>query len=154
LSPTAEVEVLVFELGGRCFAVPLAGVREVFNLGPLTPVPTAPPAVAGVTSLRGQVLPVVDLALLLDLGLHRLRLGDPAVLVEADGVKVGLLVDRVVGLRRNESEPPRQEPRMAVAEGAGAGAAPARPLAVGELVARIAAELARALGAPRDGGPC
>jgi len=138
LSPTAEVEVLVFELGGRRFAVPLAGVREVFNLGPLTPVPTAPPAVAGVTSLRGQVLLVVDLALLLDMGLHRLRLGDPAVLIEAEGVRVGMLVDRVVGLTQTSA----------------ADAVPAEPLTVGDLVARITATLAGAAGAPLEDGPC
>ena len=118
--------------------MPLAGVREVFNLGPLTPVPTAPPAVAGVTSLRGQVLLVVDLALLLDMGLHRLRLGDPAVLIEAEGVRVGMLVDRVVGLTQTSA----------------ADAVPAEPLTVGDLVARITATLAGAAGAPLEDGPC
>ena len=138
MSPTAEVEVLVFELSGRRFAVPLAGVREVFNLGPLTPVPTAPPAVAGVTSLRGQVLPVIDLALLLEMGLHRLRLGDPAVLIETEGVRVGMLVDRVLGLTQTLA----------------ADATSATPLTVGDLVARITAVLGAATGAPREGEPC
>lgn len=93
-----DLEILVVELAGRHYGAPLAAVREVFNLGPLTPVPTAPAAVAGVANLRGQVVPVLDLMRLLDLGLHRLRLGDPVVLVEADGARVGLLVDRIVGL--------------------------------------------------------
>jgi len=93
-----ELEILVVELAGRHYGAPLKAVREVFTLGPLTPVPTAPAAVAGVANLRGQVVPVLDLMRLLDLGLHRLRLGDPVVLVEHDGTRVGLLVDRVVGL--------------------------------------------------------
>jgi purine-binding chemotaxis protein CheW len=93
-----DLEILVVELAGRHYGTPLQAVREVFTLGPLTPVPTAPAAVAGVANLRGQVIPVLDLMRLLDLGLHRLRLGDPVVLVESDGTRVGLLVDRVVGL--------------------------------------------------------
>jgi chemotaxis signal transduction protein len=93
-----DLEILVVELAGRHYGAPLKAVREVFTLGPLTPVPTAPAAVAGVANLRGQVIPVLDLMRLLDLGLHRLRLGDPVVLVESDGTRVGLLVDRVVGL--------------------------------------------------------
>jgi chemotaxis signal transduction protein len=93
-----DLEILVVELAGRHYGAPLGAVREVFTLGPLTPVPTAPPAVAGVANLRGQVIPVLDLMQLLDLGLHRLRLGDPVVLVEDEGTRVGLLVDRVVGL--------------------------------------------------------
>jgi purine-binding chemotaxis protein CheW len=93
-----DLEILVVELAGRHYGAPLKSVREVFTLGPLTPVPTAPAAVAGVANLRGQVIPVLDLMRLLDLGLHRLRLGDPVVLVESEGTRVGLLVDRVVGL--------------------------------------------------------
>jgi chemotaxis signal transduction protein len=93
-----DLEILVVELAGRHYGAPLKAVREVFSLGPLTPVPSAPVAVAGVANLRGQVVPVLDLMRLLDLGLHRLRLGDPVVLVESDGTRVGLLVDRVVGL--------------------------------------------------------
>lgn len=93
-----QLEILVVELAGRHYGAPLQAVREVFTLGPLTPVPTAPAAVAGVANLRGQVVPVLDLMRLLDLGLHRLRLGDPVVLVESEGTRVGLLVDRVVGL--------------------------------------------------------
>ncbi|MBI5477902.1 MAG: chemotaxis protein CheW [Deltaproteobacteria bacterium] len=93
-----DLEILVVELAGRHYGAPLQAVREVFTLGPLTPVPTAPAAVAGVANLRGQVIPVLDLMRLLDLGLHRLRLGDPVVLVESEGTRVGLLVDRVVGL--------------------------------------------------------
>ncbi|MEB2314457.1 MAG: chemotaxis protein CheW [Polyangiaceae bacterium] len=57
----------------RCIAVAVAGtiyglrveeVQEVLGLRPLTRVFHAPPALAGVTSLRGEVLPVLDLGAL------------------------------------------------------------------------------------------
>jgi purine-binding chemotaxis protein CheW len=109
-----DLEILVVELAGRHYGAPLQTVREVFTLGPLTPVPTAPTAVAGVANLRGQVVPVLDLLRLLDLGLHRLRLGDPVVLVECEGTRAGLLVDRVVGLHRPGPAPadPADRPEL------------------------------------------
>jgi hypothetical protein len=113
----AALELLVVELAGRHYGAPLAFVREVFNLGPLTPVPTAPAAVAGVANLRGQVIPVLDLMRLLDLGLHRLRLGDPVVLVEAAGTRAGLLVDRVVGLMGPGGAPAAPADRPEVLDG-------------------------------------
>lgn len=53
---------LVVDVGGRRLAVAAPFVRELTTAGWVTPVPTAPPPVAGVTQLRGQILPVLDLA--------------------------------------------------------------------------------------------
>jgi chemotaxis signal transduction protein len=133
------VEILMFELSGQRFGVPLAAVREVFNLGALTPVPTAPGAVAGVTNLRGQVVPVLDLALLLEVGLHRLRLGDPAIVVEIEGARAALLGERVVGIGR--------QPRDAAA-----GAVTL--LETEALFARVTATMAAPRPAAPGGTPC
>ena len=45
-------------------AVELARTREVLRLGPMTPVPTAPPSFVGAMNAGGQVLPVIDASLL------------------------------------------------------------------------------------------
>jgi purine-binding chemotaxis protein CheW len=95
-----ELESLLFEIAGRRHGAPLSAVREVFALGPLTPVPGAPSAVAGLTNLRGQVIPVVDLGRLWGQTPHRLHLGDPVVLVQSAEIRVGLVVDQVLGLSR------------------------------------------------------
>jgi chemotaxis signal transduction protein len=57
------VDVVLFELGNRRCAVELATVEEVIPLGPITPVPSAPPAIAGAVNVRGQVCPVLRLEL-------------------------------------------------------------------------------------------
>ena len=57
-----EPEVwLVFRLGESSFGLPVADIREVMRVGAITRVPQAPFAVAGVTDLRGRVIPIVDL---------------------------------------------------------------------------------------------
>jgi purine-binding chemotaxis protein CheW len=54
---------------GQLFGIPIAGVHDVYNLGPVTPVPLAHPAVLGLLNLRGRVVTAIDL---------RRRLGRPA----------------------------------------------------------------------------
>jgi purine-binding chemotaxis protein CheW len=60
-------QYLTFLLGSQAYAVPLLRVREIREHGEVTRVPTMPRHVRGVTNLRGQVIPVVDLALRLGL---------------------------------------------------------------------------------------
>jgi purine-binding chemotaxis protein CheW len=60
--PGDSSEHLAFLVGEDEYAVPILKVREIVAVGSLTRVPGAPPWVRGVANLRGQVLPVVDLA--------------------------------------------------------------------------------------------
>jgi purine-binding chemotaxis protein CheW len=53
--------------GGEHYALPVEAVLEIAELGQVTPVPGAPSGVLGVRNLRGQVIPVIDLASVLGL---------------------------------------------------------------------------------------
>ena len=53
-------DVVVVDVGERRLAVAVAYVRAISAAGFVTPVPTAAPPVVGVTQLRGQILPVLD----------------------------------------------------------------------------------------------
>ncbi len=55
-------QYLAFTLAGADYAVPILKVREIIQYGEITPVPSTPPSVRGVLNLRGNVVPVVDLA--------------------------------------------------------------------------------------------
>lgn len=57
---------LGFTLGGRRFAIPAAQVAGVAAPVPLERVPGAPPEVAGARGFRGEVVAVLDAALLLE----------------------------------------------------------------------------------------
>ncbi|NVB81300.1 MAG: hypothetical protein HOV81_23085 [Kofleriaceae bacterium] len=88
--------VIVFAIGAARYAVELRWVREVVTLGFVTAVPTAPPALGGVCNLHGTILPVLDVAALLDLPAGPpARQGDGALVIEADGIICGLRVDQV-----------------------------------------------------------
>lgn len=87
-------DLLVVLVGGARRSLPVEVVREVASLGNLTPVPTAPEAVRGVTQVRGQILPVVTPGE----RQRAPRLGDPLVVVDAGGVRAALAVEEVVGM--------------------------------------------------------
>src|SRR5438552_13555775 len=55
---------LVFACGDSLYAVPAERAAEVVSLPQLTRVPGAPPHLLGVFAHRGEVIPVVDLAVL------------------------------------------------------------------------------------------
>lgn len=57
-----RLSVLPFRLAGQHLAVPLENVIRVIPALQCLPLPGAPPTVLGLANLRGQVVPVVDLA--------------------------------------------------------------------------------------------
>jgi len=89
------MDVVLARLGGRLWAVPTARVREVTQVGNITPVPQAPAAIVGLMQLRGNILPVIDLD---GTGERTLRPGDPLLVVEEGAVRAALSVDQVVAV--------------------------------------------------------
>jgi len=88
------VQLCAFFVGKEEYCIDLRRVEEILQPLPVTPLPRAPEFIEGVVSLRGTVMPVVDV---------RKRLGVPLapggkakLLVCLVGRKrLGLLVDRV-----------------------------------------------------------
>ena len=93
------VAVLV---GGRRLELPAARVREVASATTVTPVPTAPPPVVGLTQLRGHIMPVLDLIAVTDGEPRSPRPNDPLIIVELGPARVALLVDRVLGVQPHQ----------------------------------------------------
>jgi chemotaxis signal transduction protein len=86
---TAEGWLLV-RAGERRVGLMLDQVVEVLDLGPVHPVPSLDPAVRGVTSSRGRIVPLIHLATLLG---GTGGQGGTAVLVSLDTRRVCVEVD-------------------------------------------------------------
>jgi purine-binding chemotaxis protein CheW len=82
-----------FRIGPESYALPVGQVLEVADIGQLSRVPGTPPAVLGVRNLRGQVLPVFDLASVL--GTARDASAGKLVITEEAGRRAGLAIDEV-----------------------------------------------------------
>lgn len=94
--------VLTFDLAGERWGIALERVREVVSHAPITRVPFLPPAIVGVTNLRGRVVPVVDLAIKFGFGATLptkwscfLLIDLPALPGEAEGITLAVLADSV-----------------------------------------------------------
>ncbi len=96
-----EERALAFEVGGVAFALALADVREVAELGELHAVPTLPREIVGVANHHGDALPVVAPSALLEVGAA--AAAREVLVIGGSGdepPRMGLPVDRVLGLAR------------------------------------------------------
>ncbi len=84
-----------FVVGDVAYALPIAVVREIINPGALTALPHAPPAVLGVASHRGQIIPIVDLRERFGLPRAPGSAGAKWIVITVEARWVGLVVDRV-----------------------------------------------------------
>lgn len=87
--------IVVFVLDGQRYALPIEIVQEIQQIVAISALPEASPAVVGVVNLRGDVVPVVDLRLLVGLPGAEYGLQTPMVFAHTAKGLVALLVDEV-----------------------------------------------------------
>ena len=121
LAGTNKLEILMFSLGkdvrsGReeTFGINVFKVREVMRIPEITRAPEMPPAVEGMTSLRGALVPVIDLAKYI--GMESDSVPGIMIVTEYNGHTQGFLVKAVDNILRLDWSAMRVPPEMLVAE--------------------------------------
>ncbi|MDR2614202.1 MAG: chemotaxis protein [Candidatus Accumulibacter sp.] len=124
LAGNNKLEILLFSLGedrrtGRreTYGINVFKVREVMRTPPITAAPDMPPAVEGMVSLRGMLVPVVDLAKYawVDSDVRR----DIMIVTEYNGHTQGFLVEAVDTILRLDWSMMRVPPDMLMAQTGG-----------------------------------
>ncbi len=117
LAGTNKLEILLFALGldartGRreTFGINVFKVREVMRTPSITAAPDMPPAVKGMVSLRGALVPVVDLADYIGIGQDSPR--QNMIVTEYNGKTQGFLVESVDTILRLDWSQMRVPPKM------------------------------------------
>ena len=96
--PGADAAAVVVRVGSTEFGIDVRPVREVLRPPAITRLPFPPPSILGIVSVRGTLVPIMDLGDRL-LGTAADRSGRLVVAREPDGPGfVGLLVDAVLDL--------------------------------------------------------
>jgi two-component system chemotaxis response regulator CheV len=120
LAGTNKLEILLFSLGkdlrtGReeTFGINVFKVREVMRTPPITGAPDMPAAVRGMVSLRGILVPVVDLADFIGMQTETPR--DIMIVTEYNGHTQGFLVESVDTILRLDWSKMRVPPEMLTA---------------------------------------
>ncbi|HEC97370.1 MAG TPA: purine-binding chemotaxis protein CheW [Nitrospirae bacterium] len=110
-TPEATIDLLCFQLGPEIYAFHMGDVQEIAHPPAITPVPGTPSYVKGLSSLRGKMVPIMDLKVKLtiieiekipDTGKKRSRVTQRAKIIIVRGPKgpIGIMADRIIGVRR------------------------------------------------------
>jgi two-component system chemotaxis response regulator CheV len=105
-----RLELLMFNMGmGQVYAINVFKIQEVLRITKLTQIPDSHPVVRGVTHLRGQTLPVVDLSHAIGMGPIQINENTTMIVTEYNRTIQAFLVDgveRIVNMNWEEIMPP------------------------------------------------
>lgn len=110
-----ENQLVTFHLGSEEFGFDIMSVQEIIRQPVLSRIPMAPSYVEGIANLRGMVLPVIDTRARFGMAREKDTDDTRVLVVDVDGVKTGLRVDRVRQVTRIQAED--VEPPPAVIRG-------------------------------------
>ncbi len=105
---------VVFRVGDADYALPASEVLTMDSWSGATRVPGAPPYVAGLVQIRGEVVPVVDLRARFGLPPAEASLDTRVVVVMEHDRKVGLKVDQAREVIRVDRDRVREPPEEVV----------------------------------------
>jgi purine-binding chemotaxis protein CheW len=103
--------VLVMAAASAYFAVPMASVHQVLRHPLVTRIPLAPPGLLGVVNVRGEVVPLLDTAVLTGTGALKappfavlVSSGDETVALAAEELPIAADLDEPVGAGADTGE--------------------------------------------------
>jgi purine-binding chemotaxis protein CheW len=109
-----EVKMLTFSLDNVFYGVDVNQVREVKNFEGSTPVPYAPHYVLGVTNLRGEVIPVIDLRKRIGLNDKNEKTDNTIMMIVQDKHPIGVIVDSVIEVLTLQKKDIQKDPESLI----------------------------------------
>jgi len=108
-------QLVTFQLGEELYGINIMDVKEIVRVQTIRPIPNAPVYVEGIFNLRSEIIPIINL--------HRRfhlkklvtseedELLSGFVILDIDGMKLGIIIDRisrVVTIEKEDIQPPPQ----------------------------------------------
>lgn len=109
------LEFLCFKVSDEIYGINIMDIKEIIKPRQVTEVPRAPGFVSGVISLRGTIIPIIDMLLRLGLVREELTGKERVVVIKNGDSFCGLMVDEVIQVVRIAKE--SVEPAPAILEG-------------------------------------
>jgi len=101
---TNEWQVVVFLLGNQYFAINVDKTREILRWPGARDVPQTHPAMMGITTIRGEVIPLIDLRVYLNIAPGVELENSKLIVAEFNKMKLGFVVDGVDRIYRINSD--------------------------------------------------
>lgn len=99
-SGTNELEVIMFGIGEGLFGINVLKVREIINPMPIVEVPNAHEYVEGIINLRDEVIPVINLAYVLNIKNSETPERDKFIVTELNQIKIAFRVHDILRIYR------------------------------------------------------
>jgi purine-binding chemotaxis protein CheW len=110
-----QLQMVTFQLAQELYGINILDVKEIVRVQAVRDIPNAPSYVEGIFNLRSEIIPIINLhkrfALVRTAETHEEELLSGFVIIEIDGMKLGIIIDRVsrvVTIDPKEIQPPPQ----------------------------------------------
>ena len=105
-----DFKIVSFMLGQQFYAIDIMAVKEIINASRFTRIPNALDFVMGVLNIRGEIIPIINLAKMFHLNSEITAAAEQQIIViKIDTLSIGLVVDKisqVIPLRKADIQPP------------------------------------------------
>jgi len=115
VSKTASRQLVTFQLGEELYGVNIMDVKEIVRVQAIRTIPNAPTYVEGIFNLRSEIIPIINLHKRFHLrklvSSEEDELLSGFVILDIDGMKLGVIIDRisrVVTIEKEDIQPPPQ----------------------------------------------
>ena len=110
-----QIQLVTFQLGEELYGINIMDVKEIVRAQEIRQLPNAPGYVEGIFNLRGEIIPIINLHKRFHLkkaaSSEEDELLSGFIIIDVDGMKLGVIIDRVsrvVSIEREEMQPPPQ----------------------------------------------
>ena len=93
---TTDQQFVIFRMNNELCGIDIQKITTIEKLINITRVPKAPEAIEGVTNLRGEIIPVIELAKKLNMASNEPTDNTRIIIFRIDDISVGFIVDEVV----------------------------------------------------------
>ncbi|MCX7656433.1 MAG: chemotaxis protein CheW [Treponemataceae bacterium] len=111
-----QYQLVTFQLGEEVYGIDIMDVKEIVRVQDIRPIPNAPSYVEGIINLRGEIIPIINLH-------KRFHIKKPSIdeeeellsgfiIIDLDGMKLGVVIDKVLRVITIEDEQIQEPPQM------------------------------------------
>jgi len=115
VTKTDSRQLVTFQLGEELYGVYIMDVKEIVRVQAIRTIPNAPSYVEGIFNLRSEIIPIINLHKRFHLrkliNSEEDELLSGFVILDIDGMKLGVIIDRisrVVTIQKEDIQPPPQ----------------------------------------------
>jgi purine-binding chemotaxis protein CheW len=110
-----SLSLVTFKISKELYGIDIMDVQEIIRIAEVTPIPNSPMFVDGIITLRGEIIPIVDLCKRFNLEKLTFtedeELSRGIIVINVDDMTIGIIIDqvnRVLPINSSQIQPPPQ----------------------------------------------